>query len=99
LHSFLENFVPETGDVARRVSFGNLWVRTPAGQWSEITQATFSADATARKGYRMDFAGGSDNQQFFLQNCGFFTDYTRIGSVFDRQPNGKIPIVDTDKLP
>ncbi len=99
LHSFLENFIPETGDTGRRVYFGNQWVRSTSGPWTELTLARFSADATARKGYRMDYAGGSENQQFFLQNCGFFRDHTAIGKEFGRKATGKVPGVELGKLP
>lgn len=99
LHSFLENFTPTTGDTGRRVYFGNQWVKGTSGDWTELTKAGFSADATARKGYRMDYAGGSENQQFFLQNCGFFAHYTEIGKSFERQGTGEVPQVDVMNLP
>lgn len=99
LHSFLENFTPDTGDTGRRVYFGNQWVKGTSGGWTELTKAGFSADATARKGYRMDYAGGSENQQFFLQNCGFFENYTEIGKAFERQGTGEVPKVDVATLP
>ncbi len=99
LHSFLENFIPDTGDTGRWVYFGNQWVKGTSGPWTELTRAGFSADATARKGYRMDYAGGSENQQFFLQNCGFFGAYTEIGKAFDRTATGQVPAVELEKLP
>ncbi len=99
LHSFLENFVPDTGDTGRRVYFGNQWVKGTSGPWTELTKAGFTADATARKGYRMDYAGGSENQQFFLQNCGFFANPTEIGREFGRKATGEVPAVELGKLP
>lgn len=99
LHSFLENFTPDTGDTGRRVYFGNQWVKGTFGDWTELTKAGFSADATARKGYRMDYAGGNENQQFFLQNCGFFEHYTEIGKAFERKGTGEVPTVDVTTLP
>jgi len=47
-------------------------------------QARFTADNTARKGYRLDYAGGIRGTSFFLQNDGFFNDPTPIGSWFER---------------
>lgn len=85
LHSFLENFIPETGDTGRRVYFGNQWVRSVSGNWTPLTRASFSADATARKGYRLDYAGGVEQNRFYLQNCGFFDDYVKIGQEFQRK--------------
>ncbi len=93
-HSFLENFTPETGDVGRQVNFGNQWVCNSVGKWTELTEAKFTADATARKGYRMDYAGGSNQAQFFLKNCGFFSDYSAINRVFQRNAIGQKPKLD-----
>jgi len=59
----------------------------------------FTADATARKESRMDYAGGAENQSFYLQNCGFFNETTPIDSYFERLKNGISPHVDFDKLP
>ena len=99
LHSFLENFLPETGNVSRRVYFGNQWVRTASGQWTALTNATFSADATARKGYRLDYAGGAESGRFYLQNCGFFDANTKIGKEFGRVGANRIPELDFSRLP
>jgi hypothetical protein len=99
LHSFLENFIPGTGDSRRMVYFGNQWIRNSAGKWTELSRAKFSADATARKGYRMDYAGRVENGQFVLENCGFFEEYTQIGVEFAREPKGKEPQIDFSSLP
>lgn len=97
-HSFLENFIPETGDVSREVSFGNQWVRNSSEKWTELTQAKFTADNTARKGFRMDYAGGKDKELFFLKNCGFFNDYTKIDETFTRQASGRQPDIDFEAI-
>lgn len=99
LHSFLENFIPETGDQTRKVYFGNQWIRNSSGKWTELNQAKFSADATARRGYRMDYAGGKEKNFFYLKNCGFFNEFTAIGESFNRAVNGKVPDFDFEKLP
>lgn len=99
LHSFLENFSPEYGDKERHVLFGNQWIRTSEGNWMELSKARFTADNTARKGYRMDYAGGVNRNQFYLRNCGFFNHYTPIGFWFERPLTGKQPMIDLDKLP
>jgi len=90
-HSFLENFIPARGNRERRVLFSNQWVRTVDGNWHECTDARFTADATARKGYRMDYGGGTAGNDFYLRNCGFFNDYTPIDARFSRPGNGKMP--------
>ncbi len=99
-HSFLEDFDPETGARTRKAYYGNQWARTVSGQWVELTKnARFTADETARKGARMDYKGGVEGNRFFLQNCGFFNDYTAVGTLFDRQPAGQQPDIDLDRLP
>lgn len=99
LHSFLENFIPETGMVERSGRFGNQWAKGPRSGWHELTQARFSADNTARHAYRMDYAGGSVGRWFYLKNCGFFDTYTRIGEVIHREAGGTPPAVDLSELP
>jgi hypothetical protein len=98
-HSFLENFIPETGNKGRLVYFGNQWVRNTAGKWTELNQAKFTADATARKGYRLDYAGGRENNYFFLKNCGFFNELTTINEIFTRELSGQTPNIDFNLLP
>ncbi|QNL52330.1 DUF3472 domain-containing protein [Olivibacter sp. SDN3] len=99
-HSFLENFSPKQGVYERRVYFGNQWVVDKEGNWYEVMKARFSADNTARAGFRLDYSGGSEKNRFYLHNFGFFSDYTPIGQSFDRSSTvDKQPVVDFDKLP
>ncbi|MCF7976269.1 MAG: DUF3472 domain-containing protein [Phycisphaerae bacterium] len=98
-HSFLENFIPATGQYARKGLYSNQWICDPQGIWTELTQARFTADATARKGSRLDYAGGSEGDHFFMKNCGFFNERTEMGSTFTRQPTSKKPDIDFSKLP
>jgi hypothetical protein len=93
-HSFLENFNPEQGNKERRALFGNQWIRDVNGRWIELTKAGFTYDNTAAKGYRMDYAGGIENEQFFLKNCGFFNQFTAYRSSFERPANNKKPEID-----
>lgn len=90
-HSFLENFSPDQGDKERHVLFGNQWIGDKNGNWHELNKGTFTYDNTAAKGYRMDYAGGILNGQFFLRNCGFFKDYTPYHSVFTRPLTNRMP--------
>jgi hypothetical protein len=99
LHSFLENFEPENGITTRRVLFNNQWIADNNGHWIEINKAHFTNDATAMKGYRMDYAGGIDDNAFYLKNCGFFNTYTKRGIELIRPTGGKAPDVELDKLP
>jgi len=99
LYSFLENFYTETGNVERRGLYSNQWIYNAENKWIELTKIKFTADATARKESRMDYAGGTENGSFYLKNCGFFSETTPIDSFFERQEIGTPPIVDFEKLP
>jgi hypothetical protein len=94
LYSFLENFMPETGCITRQGFFSNQWVCNTEGKWNELTSARFTADATARKESRLDYAGGIADKTFFLRNCGFFSENTSMNSVFIRAPSGQVPVKD-----
>ncbi|MDR2813760.1 MAG: DUF3472 domain-containing protein [Prevotellaceae bacterium] len=100
-HSFLENFFPGNGYLSRKARYANQWARTVDGRWLYVGGwAKFSADDTARKGARMDYKGGVENGAFFLQNGGFFSDYTPVGVTLQNRENGKPapPEIDLDKL-
>jgi hypothetical protein len=99
LYSFLENFKPETGNITRQANFGNQWAFEKQKGWIEITKILFSADATARIGYRKDYAGGRSEEGFFLKNCGFFNETTTIKTPFERAFKNKMPQIDFSKLP
>lgn len=98
-HSFLENFIPEQGDFARKVLFGNQWICDDKGNWVEINAAKFTIDNTGRKGFRMDYSGGLDADSFYLKNCGFFNDSTKFQSLFTRPSNNTKPNIDFKVLP
>ncbi len=99
LHSFLENFLTETGNRQRRGYYTNQWFCDISGNWTEITKILFTADATARKENRMDYSGGAKDDSFFLQNCGFFSETTTIDTFFEREASGTPPEIDFEKLP
>jgi hypothetical protein len=98
-HSFLENFQPEQGKYSRKGIFSNQWICNKDGLWVEINKASLSADNTARKGSRLDFAGGVINGQFFLKHCGFFNESVDIGSKFTRPFTNKSPDIEFQSLP
>lgn len=97
-YSFLENFIPNTGVLARQGGFYNQWMRDSKGQWYEITKAKFSADATARKDARLDYSGGTKNDGFYLMNCGFTNDHTTIGALLSRTKLNVIPNINFENL-
>lgn len=99
LHSFLENFIPETGYIGRQCLYTNQWLCTANGQWKELTEAKFTGDATARKNYRKDYAGGVTNGAFYLRNCGFFNDFIPLDGTFQRNAANKAPTINFSALP
>lgn len=94
LHSFLENFEPETGVSTRKAWYHNQWAVTKGGKWKAITKMQFTADATANIGYRLDYGGGVEDGKFFLRNCGFFNDNTTMKTIFSIPSAGKKPDID-----
>lgn len=98
LHSFLENFDPETGFISRKVFYKNQWVRTKNGEWKAITGMQFTGDATANKGYRLDYAGGVENGKFYLRNCGFFNENTPLKTRFTISAPRKEPSINLSAL-
>jgi hypothetical protein len=99
VYSFLENFIDTNGYMERSADYGNQWARTAAGNWTEITTARFTGDATAANAQRMDYAGGLRNSRFYLRNGGFFSNYVPINQNFSRPATGTPPGVDLNALP
>ena len=93
LYSFLENFIPETGFITRKGFYSNQWICDKNGTWYELSSAKFTADATARKESRLDYAGGVENASFFLKNCGFIDEKTQINTQLVRSETGNRPSI------
>jgi hypothetical protein len=99
-HSFLESFSPAHGYLGRRADYGNIWVRDIDGEWHECTEARFTVDATGNGRHRLDFAGGSVAEHFYLRNCGFFSDTGTPGTRFTRTSSAQHqPQIDLEALP
>jgi len=90
LYSFSENFGGANGHLLRKALFGNQWVHTAAGQWVELTTASFSHDPTGRTN-RLDRFMGVEQGQFFLSQGGFVPGFTPFGKRFTRPAVGKPP--------
>lgn len=98
-HSFLENFNPEQGYLSRKVMFGNQWARSKDGKWTRITDATFTHDATASAGVRLDYQGGeTQDNRFYLMMGGFFNESVSMGTQFHCEPTGQAPEIDWEAL-
>jgi hypothetical protein len=79
--------------------YGNPWVRDTNGIWTALSSAKFTADQTARKRFRLDYAGGVNRNTFYLKNCGFFFPSIPIDSEFNIDKLTKVPNIDFDQLP
>jgi hypothetical protein len=98
-HSFLENFADRNGWQNREAHYGNQWARDIDGKWYPLTDARFTGDDIARRGYRLDYAGGVTGKEFFMRNGGFFAETVKLDSSFTRPASGKTePKIDFDKL-
>lgn len=98
-HSFLENFNPEQGYLSRKVMYGNQWTRSKEGKWTRITEATFTHDATASAGVRLDYQGGeTKDNRFYLKMGGFFNGNTSMGTKLQCKPKGEAPEIDWEAL-
>lgn len=98
-HSFLENFNPEQGYLSRKVMFGNQWARSKDGKWTRIADATFTHDATASAGVRLDYQGGeTKDNRFYLMMGGFFNESVSMGTQFHCEPTGQAPEIDWEAL-
>lgn len=98
-HSFLENFIPETGDTGRKVYFPSQWFADAAGNWTQNRKASFSVDNTGDRGNRLDYKGGVTEQGFLLQNCGFFSETTAAGTEWQLPASSNAPQIDFAALP
>lgn len=98
-HSFLENFSDRNGYLGRGALYGNQWACDVKGQWHEVTEARFTGDDIANRGFRMDRSGGSKGKEFFLRNGGFFEEPVKLNSTFKRDStSAKKPTIDFKKL-
>ena len=90
LYSFNENFGGANGQLERRATFGNQWVRHPNGKWSELTRATFTHDGHGRTN-RKDIASGTRDGRFFLVNGGFLPVRSAYGQKLIRTASAQRP--------
>lgn len=97
LYSFNENFSGVNGQLLRKAFFGNQWIQKENGQWVELTQSSFSYDATGKAGDRMDYGGGVSDGKFYLWNGGFQKANAAFGDIFNRPATNQKPVIDWTK--
>lgn len=98
LYSFSENFGGSNGHLLRKARFGNQWVRSKDGQWTELLTAGFSFDGTGKTARRDRFMG-VEEEQFFLSQGGFVEGFTKYGEKFTRPATGKAPELKLPGMP
>ncbi len=98
LHSFLENFIPETGTITRKAYYHNQWIKPANGAWMPLDKMYLTADATAAKGYREDYGGGVEEGKFYLKNCGFFNETADLKKPYKVTLPVVEPVIDLEKL-
>ena len=89
LYSFVEDFRRDIKSVTERrcAHYGNGWVKTPKGQWVEITKAIFTADATP-----LDNIQGSVNgARFTLATGGSSLSFVHPYENLSHRPSGNKP--------
>lgn len=94
LYSFVENFDGSNGQFFRKAFFGNQWIRRESGEWKEIIHSSFSYDATAKAGDRIDYGTGLDSNRFVLWNGGFREKAGNYGDPLTRNATGTKPAID-----
>jgi FKBP-type peptidyl-prolyl cis-trans isomerase len=97
LYSFNENFVGVNGQVQRKAFFGNQWIQRQNGSWKELTQSTFSYDATGKAGDRIDYGAGTTDGKFYLMNGGFQKNNVTYGDTLKRSAGNDRPVIDWTK--
>ncbi|GAB4460558.1 MAG: hypothetical protein OHK0029_24770 [Armatimonadaceae bacterium] len=90
LYSFNENFWGGNGQKRRLAEFGNQWVMTEEGMWTELTEARFTHDPTGKED-RRDYSAGTAGNRFFLANGGFKEANITYGSTIRRPATGQAP--------
>ncbi|HVZ26918.1 MAG TPA: DUF3472 domain-containing protein, partial [Sediminibacterium sp.] len=95
LYSFNEDFAGINGQLERKAYFGNQWVQLSSGRWKELTESSFSYDATGKTGDRIDYGAGTAANRFYLRNGGFTGQAhgAYFGELFHRQANQQAPVI------
>ena len=91
LYSFNEDFDGANGQQERLADFGNQWIRTTDGKWTELTKARFTHTGVGKYNERLDRAAGVDGKRFYLINGGFQPQTMEYGAMLERPSSGKMP--------
>jgi hypothetical protein len=84
LYAFDEDFVGDNGNLQRLCDFGDQWVKTTDGKWTELKVAEFTHDSTGQKDRRDFGAGVTKDGRFYLCTGGFLAEPIKLGDRFTR---------------
>lgn len=89
LYSFVEDFRRDRRSIQERrcAYFGNGWVKTPKGEWVEITKAIFTADGTQLD----NIQGGISGTRFTIATGGESRSIVRLYENLAHRPSGNKP--------
>ena len=93
LYSFDEDFNSANGQRKRLAEFGNQWIRTPDGTWTELTRAVFTHTG---KDFRTDYDAGAVGNRFYLTGGGYVDGKVKYRDMVQRPGGGKPPADITD---
>ena len=90
LYAFNEDFDGANGQQLRLAEFGNQWIKTAGGNWSELLKARFTH---TKNGYtdRLDRDAGVVGKRFYLSNGGFIPGSLKYGDDITRPASGQQP--------
>ena len=98
LYSFVENF-GDNGNDYFKAYYSNQWICTPAGNWIELTEASFTTTANPKKHQRYDYGAGVEGNKFYMFTGGFkHLNNIAPNEVIKRPPNNTAPTIDFKKL-
>jgi hypothetical protein len=99
LYSFVENFGPNGNDHFA-AHYGNQWICSTTGVWTELRTASFSTTADPVKHPRYDYGGAVSGVWMYMFSGGFrYFNSLQPGGQLQRNSSGKHPDVDFSKLP
>ncbi len=88
LYSFDEDFSSANGQRKRLAEFGSQWIKSPEGNWTELTDAVFTHTG---KDARTDYDAGSIGKRFYLTGGGFVDGTVKFRDKMRRHASGKPP--------
>ncbi|WP_177189465.1 DUF3472 domain-containing protein [Chitinophaga sp. YR573] len=99
LYSFIENYGSNGNDFFK-ARYGNQWVCSSTGVWTEIKSAYFSTSADPAGHARYDYGGGVSGQWIYMFSGGF-KEMNNLpkGSLVQRNSTGTPPDINFNSLP